>query len=259
MSWGESPAGATPLWSLAIEEQFYLLWPTVVWLLRPRALARLCVALICAALVVRSVSVHAGLVSWAYNSTPSRLDALALGALVALVVRDPLWLARVRARLGVGTAAVAGALLVVMIPIRGLPRMSPWTLTIGTSLTQLLFAAFVLACVLPGEAGWRRLVSLRPLRMMGRYSYGMYIFHLPLHLVLFPHFEPWLSRQAPALALAAGAAYFTATVLLVLGVAALSYETFEKQFLALKEVLAPRLAGADRPQASPPALAGQPR
>ena len=87
--WELAATGQTVLfWSLAVEEQFYLVWPFLVAALSPRALTRLAGAMVVGALLLRL-----GLVFWGdhvvavYVSTLTRMDALAMGALVALAAR----------------------------------------------------------------------------------------------------------------------------------------------------------------------------
>lgn len=73
------------MWSLAIEEQFYLLWPLLVWALGERGLWRTCLAMLAAAPIVRLTVALLSEEHWpAYYLLPARMDLLAAGALVAL-------------------------------------------------------------------------------------------------------------------------------------------------------------------------------
>ena len=86
--------GGTPpvfhFWSLAVEEQFYLLWPLVVRHCTPHRLMQVCVGIVVAALLCRAVELVLGSSPQAiYTSTLSRMDALALGAMVAAWLRSP--------------------------------------------------------------------------------------------------------------------------------------------------------------------------
>src|SRR6185369_11271073 len=69
-------------WSLAVEEQFYLVWPFVVWVLDRKQLFRFAVGLIVLALIFRLVLLHLGI--GVYYFTPCRIDTLACGALLAI-------------------------------------------------------------------------------------------------------------------------------------------------------------------------------
>ena len=81
-NWVESlPYGFAHFWSLAVEEQFYLLWPLVVVGLAPRGLLRACLWIAAGALLLRGALAAYGVASWTlYVNTACRMDALALGA-----------------------------------------------------------------------------------------------------------------------------------------------------------------------------------
>src|SRR5437660_4196012 len=83
-----TPLNTAHFWSLAIEEQYYLLWPLVVWLCRPRTLLR--VALIASVIGVafRLWLVANGRPEMAYGLTPGRLDGLLLGGALAVLARE---------------------------------------------------------------------------------------------------------------------------------------------------------------------------
>jgi peptidoglycan/LPS O-acetylase OafA/YrhL len=110
----------------------------------------------------------------------------------------------------------------------------------GYSLLALGFASGILVLAAreqQGQCTWfERLLSITPLRLIGRYSYAMYVFHLPLVIALTPVLRRALPSLgvalAPVVALLVGIASFIA--------AAISYQLFEKHVLALKERLAPR-------------------
>ncbi|MHB1328106.1 MAG: acyltransferase family protein, partial [Gemmatimonadales bacterium] len=85
--WEGMPSHTTHLWSLAIEEQFYLIWPLVVYLLRYRGLVITCLTILGLSPLIRAGLDHAlpdGVA--AYTLLPARLDGLALGALLALIM-----------------------------------------------------------------------------------------------------------------------------------------------------------------------------
>lgn len=84
------PVGTTPhFWSLAVEEQFYLLWPLLIYLLPRRAAMRVCLGCIVGAPAIRIMLLLAGIGNpAAYVLMPCRVDALAVGGWLALAQRD---------------------------------------------------------------------------------------------------------------------------------------------------------------------------
>jgi peptidoglycan/LPS O-acetylase OafA/YrhL len=173
------------LWSLAVEEQFYLVWPVLVLLVlrrwSVRALA-VVTALLAAASVVVMVAVYKpGSVSRAYYGTDARAHVLLIGALLALAV--PHLLTRPAWRRAVGGLGVAGAAYVMwaFIEINGQGSF----LYHGGSLLFAVAAAGVLAtAVVVREGAVARVLALRPLRAVGRVSYGLYLWHWPVFLAV---------------------------------------------------------------------------
>jgi peptidoglycan/LPS O-acetylase OafA/YrhL len=242
------PCGMTHFWSLAVEEQFYLVWPLLVFLVSPRALGWVCVALILGALAMRTWLVRNGYPPMVGYLLPfPRMDAFAVGALVSLGMRQEGGPARL-ARRSRGAAITCAALLACLVARRqpclewGDPRIQCF----GYSLVALFFGAVLAHCVTaPRHALLRRLFSVRPLRWLGRYSYGIYVVHLPL-VYVFPQFFQ-VDRFPEVLRPFVGRNYWHICAALVLavslGMAYLSWHFYEKHFLKLKRFF-PRGSGA---------------
>jgi peptidoglycan/LPS O-acetylase OafA/YrhL len=226
-------------WSLSVEEQFYLLWPFVVRLLDERGLLLLCVAITVAAFLLRLGFFLAGASpELGYELTPARADALAMGALGALAVRRPAWMAWIEPRFGRANAMAWGLLGVAALGGGLLGRTNAVTETAGQTALGLVSALVVLQATLETARGGGSLsawLSTPILRRYGKYSYGIYVFHLPLHLFVARTFlAPRLGGLGPASFLVLQAAYFVGGALGLLLLGAVSYRLVERPFLEYK-------------------------
>ncbi len=243
-------------WSLAIEEHFYLLWPLVVLLFRRQVLERICLGIVVAGLALRIGLVLSGMSELSVSVlTPCRIDTLAIGALLAVVLRredlGPRLLERA-APLAVGMlgAVVAvsafGVVTKLGLPVLHQVRGSLWAFFFG-ALTLLSLGSS------PGAGALARIFQGRLLRFFGKYSYGLYVYH-----GLFTWYLVELRANERLDRLFGYHHSLTIAARAVLGVgvstlfAVASYELLEKRFLALKryfEVQAePSTAPINRPR-----------
>ncbi len=178
---GADPSPVQHLWSLAIEEQFYLVWPTLLLLVTmpfflrgfsPRPVIAALIAVIAIASLVIGFQLTADQPNAAYFSTFGRAWELALGAALAVLGARRLPSA---AALVLGWAGLVAIVLAVVIfdsttPFPGLAALLP---TLGA-------AALILAGTSAAtRASSARLLSLRPVRYVGRISYSWYLWHWP--------------------------------------------------------------------------------
>jgi peptidoglycan/LPS O-acetylase OafA/YrhL len=232
-------ASINHFWSLAIEEHFYLVWPAVVAGFSGRSLRRVILLVIGAAFLIRCACLVVAPTSpAAYVLTPCRMDSLAFGAMLACLVRDVGLQQVARYARPLGGAC---ALVIASIGIwRGtLAPADHMMLSIGVTIIALGYsAAIVSAVAAPPSSLLGRLVSLRVLRFFGKYAYGLYVFHFPLH-ILFKRWLPFerlreLLGSAELAMLAHSASVGAASVLAAL----LSWHLYEKHFLTLKRYFA---------------------
>ena len=236
---GLTPLNTTHLWSLAVEEQFYLVWPAVVLWCGRRRLAEVSIAMLATALVLRVVVTtfyENVLPQGAYMLTPMRMDALALGGLLALALRHPGGMERVRGLAPYVLAGATASMLILHVDTGGLDWMRDGvTQTVGFTIVAA-FAVALLATVIvgPERNPLRRAIDARWLRALGKYSYAIYLFHYPLlNTVRYL----WPMEEVPYLlgAKFVAQAVFTLALLLAsFALAWLSWHVYEKHFLALK-------------------------
>ena len=232
------------LWSLAVEEQFYLVWPALLLLAsRWNAVRRLCVSVFLGSLLFRSWIYGFHLNSeWALYFIGGRAGELAAGGFLAASIRGS---ERERGQIfGIAKPLLWSSLAVIVVIVLSADETdarAPWMGTVGITLFSLLFASVIASCLKPGLS--ERLFSSPVLRRLGKVSYGIYVYHL----LLYPFFA-WLTRQLVPNAsgrkylfvLAAVAASGTLTT------AWISFTTLENWFLRLKDSVGePRLASRD--------------
>jgi peptidoglycan/LPS O-acetylase OafA/YrhL len=223
-------------WSLAVEEQFYLFWPALLywtprrWLLGAVAVA-IPLALVARTALSLAIRDDSARTVATYVATPCRIDALALGGALAVALRSERWRDVVR-RAAAPVFLGSGAAIAAVFLLRGgLAIRDPWVHTVGFSLLAFFFGALlVLAVSSPRDSRTARALSLRPLRWIGVVSYGIYVVHW---IVLqrfgdafrLPPEVPFLFRHL------ATAAVFAVPVLLL---AAASWYAFERPILRWK-------------------------
>lgn len=231
------PNGFEHFWSLAVEEQFYIIWSLSVALIAPRRLIAVAITVACLAPLSRVawVLIH-GPGPWPYYAMVARMDSLMIGGIAGILYASGASMPR-RSVLNVSIGALALFVAGVLIA-RPASAYSTFIETVGFSLLALGFGSWILYAALSEQQGVAQNVLQFPaLRRIGRYSYGMYVYHLPLigaATVVFAHFP---ARYAGTLL---GAVAFIAVVYAAIYyVSLLSYELFEKRILRLKRYFEP--------------------
>jgi peptidoglycan/LPS O-acetylase OafA/YrhL len=222
-------------WSLAVEEQFYLVWPVIVLALSRRHLQVACLACVIGALCVRVALNVARYETAAFVLTPARIDALAVGGYVALAARGPVGLDRI-ARWAWPFATVLGvSLLGLFVLRRGFAAYDPAVSTVGYTFLACLFGAvLVLALTWTRDGFIGRILGSSFLRFFGRYSYALYVFH---HPILFFNLGLIPLKSVPTIG---GSQLLRQLVFLIeatgvsVGLSLVSWHVVEKQALKLK-------------------------
>jgi peptidoglycan/LPS O-acetylase OafA/YrhL len=256
------------LWSLAVEEQFYLVWPFVVLALDRRKLTVVALAMIPAALLFRvflnsDFAPEGVRANAAYGLMPARFDTLALGALIAIALRGDPGLEPLRRYAGPVIAAAGAGLVALFVTQDGISFIDPDIQSIGYTAIAALFAATLLIVLTARPEGMlHRTLVLHPLRAIGKYSYALYVVHPVVSQTMAREIAERydlplvFGSQIPisiAVALGSGAVAFA--------VAWLSWQLLERHFLALKRFFPyrkdPREAEREAPLALEPQLASR--
>jgi peptidoglycan/LPS O-acetylase OafA/YrhL len=223
-------------WSLAIEEQFYLIWPLVIWLCRPTLVAWLCTIIFVAEVFARSSARAAEVdVLPIYVITWFRLDGLVIGALLAIALRRGIMPGLNRLVPVVVVVGVAGLIAVTILG----GHTWWWNRRIqqfGYSLIAVIAGAMLVGAISrPPDSLWPRMLSAGWLRAFGKYSYCLYLIHLPVMRIVREYVFNPEEQQALAIAPWIGQVlfYLVATAP-AFALAWLSWRVFEAPILRLK-------------------------
>ncbi len=216
------------MWSLAIEEQFYLIWPWVVRYASRSQLCRIAVAILCLSPGLRwYLSLRHIII---YSNLFCRLDGLMAGALLALFVQH-----RTANEARFTKSAGTCFLLAVLLAIGADAAGAGW---ITFSFTALGAVSLVYLALFSKQKWLGFILKNRFLTYTGTISYGLYL----LHKVPFDMAQSFHLDRHPAIAMATGIAVSYA-------VAALSWKLLEKPFLKLKRFFPPQSNGLETTQA----------
>jgi peptidoglycan/LPS O-acetylase OafA/YrhL len=211
-------------------------WPAVILLVPLRHLLRLCVSIVLIATAVRFAMAALG-ASWAaiFTVTFARMDAIAMGATIAVIARSPVGLSTVKRWapiIGVIALAVLGLIDIFW-------RISHWStgrLAIHCTLFVWLWGALVVGTLtaVPGSF-LQRFTYMGALRNFGKYSYALYLFHGHINR-LFEKigFNPGAGPVIAGSMLPWQMVYLAASISASFAVAYLSWHLYEKHFLRLK-------------------------
>lgn len=226
--------GYPVLWSLAVEEQFYLIWPLVCRKFTNKKLILLCFAVVALSPLSRYGSLHLSVLTpgreFEFNEyTWNSLDGLACGALLSTALREynPTRAKFVRCCYGLILLAIAAWLS--MIPWGILSRRTSVGVALQISLVNIAFTGLLGLILFVGSGQRPNWVRIKTLQFFGYISYGWYLNHYCL-LVMYNRLIRWPQNIGD------GVIKLIAVGLLSVGTAYLSRKYFEEPFLRLKGV-----------------------
>ncbi len=232
------------LWTLAIEEQYYFIWPLVIFLVRDLEKLRKGLPwIVLLVLLLRIVLYQCGYSSiWLSLVTLTHCDGLLLGGYLALAVRspsptalralDPNKLLAILLLLGAVFLADLSGLLPAWEAIAEVAYLRA---VITLTLLAIVFV-WIIRAATTLESGWTYTFFSQPsFRWLGQYSYALYLLHVPLAFLILRSFD--LSQLSPSMTMLAEGGLLVLYVSAVIGCAYLSWHLFEKHFLKLKRYL----------------------
>lgn len=227
----------THLWSLAVEEQFYLVWPFVILLVKsPRRLFLIMAAVLAFVIIARSVIWLYKIEDLNYTTlyTFTRIDGICIGSMIALLMKF-------RPKLiAVNFTFIILGLAVINFIFYFLNYQNkngyPYFAFVGYTTFCAMFGLLLHEIVSTSNSSFlNRLFSLRPLRFFGKISYGFYVFHWPVYMMSYSSFFYFLKRN---IQLTDNITIICAALLstgLALIISVISYYFFESYFLKLKK------------------------
>lgn len=220
------------MWSLAVEEQFYLLWPLIVYKFR-RSLSTVCFSLVAVSLLSKIALHQAGLLGPSlYAATLTHMDGLLLGAGFAAVYRQhgdqvPVWFADAFRRMAWVCAIGMVALVLQNGHLAFYEDLNP---VVGVTAFSVIFLSLLITTLRrQPDSLWHRALTLRPVMFCGKLCYGLYLLHHPIGVVVEKVLGGTFTNPLYSAYLVSGVA-----LLLSVQVAYLSFHLFEKHFLGLK-------------------------
>ena len=223
-------------WSLAVEEQYYFIWPILVlWIRKPKRLLFFCIILLLSVIISRIMiwNYHESISAWERLFLFSRIDGIIIGSMLATIhFINPLFVRKYFTTL-ICSLVVINYLFYFLN--RSYNYIFPSWAIAGFTTFASIFAFGIYEAIMKENKIINFFFTLPFFRFLGKYSYGFYIIHFPVFLLL----KPYTDKFAAALFIPDSIYFLTTTSLLAtmagLLVSILSFHLFEIHFLKLKK------------------------
>ena len=228
---GSTTTAIQHYWSLAVEEQFYIAWPLVIFLIRkPRILlaiaGSLLVGVICIRLYMWTIQIKD--LNYFGLYTYTRIDGICIGSMLAILqfMRSPF----VRKYFTALVLLLAAMNFVFYFINKKYNFTYPYLAIVGYTTFAMLFAIVVHEVIQGNNKFLNFLLNIKPLKFFGRISYGLYVFHWPVYLILYG----WVEQKLRSMAKLSenNTAIIVSIMLTMIGVliSVISFYTFERYF-----------------------------
>jgi peptidoglycan/LPS O-acetylase OafA/YrhL len=224
------------LWSLAVEEHFYIFWPSVVHKFSTKTVERIAIGIVCIVPCLRACTFLLGWMAGLSAFTWLVADGLAMGAWLAICVRKTDCSREKLTAISAGALGVAIFAIVVGGRFGILTRLRLAGATFEFSCANLVFLGFLGFVLLAGTSKWKFLVQRPMLRFYGYISYGLYL----IHLLVFETYDKFVRNHWSQLPPSIGhfgimTLRFAVCAGVSTGLAYLSRRYFEEPFLRMKD------------------------
>jgi peptidoglycan/LPS O-acetylase OafA/YrhL len=228
-------------WSLSVEEHFYFVWPFIVKICDRRRLMFVSIAVAFASVLSRALLVHQVGTVGTFVLTPFRLDTLCWGGFLAAYARGPDGMQGIWRRIVPGLAILFGVVLLSLAFNRFTGLGFEELRQVRSACFGMMLSALVVAPVVDPRAGpIVRLTSSAWLRSLGKYSYGLYVFHHFFSYYIVSRktefrVAEWVGSHTLAVFIQAAVAFAAS-----LAVAVVSFRLVESKFIAFKRLWEPK-------------------